>query len=172
MATWQSAWGGLWLVTLPWHASDHGLAGQTDNHSTPRGQRSKLKGSVKQHRQHKSSDHLLYALKTKQLPKHLNVIKMPKAEKRQLLHHYTQHFCVSIFCVWIFHVFFNKYWHTREYREREHKGYRKLGRAVSNSKLVPQSGKWACFHIFEAENNFCFNFLIEANSLNSSFMTN
>lgn len=82
-ATWQSAWGGLQLVTLPWHGSDSGLAEQTDLHFTLRGQKSKLKGSAKQRRQHNSSDHLLYALKTKQLPKPLNVIKMPKAEKRR-----------------------------------------------------------------------------------------
>ena len=47
-----------------------------------------------------------------------------------------------------------------------------LGRGISNSKQAPQSGKRAWFQVFEAGNNFCFDFVIEANSLNSSFITN
>lgn len=59
VATWQGAWGALWPVTLLWHASNSGLAGQTDLCFTLRGQESKLKGSAKPCRQSKSSDHLL-----------------------------------------------------------------------------------------------------------------
>lgn len=83
LALWQSAWGGLGLVTLLWHSPDSGLAEQTDLHFTPRGQQSKLKSSGKQCRQHKSSGCLLYVLKTKQLPNPQHAIKVPKAEKKR-----------------------------------------------------------------------------------------
>lgn len=47
-----------------------------------------------------------------------------------------------------------------------------LGRGMNKSEQAPRSGKRACSQIFEGGNNFYFNFLIEADNPNSSFITN